>query len=102
MGRAISYCYKCSSRVREEDFDRGKAFVVGDRVACAACAPEMTKGVPPPSPPKKSAESSAKHPRITASMLAASSPSPSPRVPIGVWLAGGAGVLALLVAAVVL
>src|ERR1043166_2296420 len=41
MGKSISYCYKCSSLLREDDFDRGKAFRDGDRVVCAACAPGL-------------------------------------------------------------
>ncbi|HXX92283.1 MAG TPA: hypothetical protein VEN81_01535, partial [Planctomycetota bacterium] len=41
MGKSISYCYKCSSLLREDDFAKGKAFQDGDRVVCVRCAPEL-------------------------------------------------------------
>src|SRR2546426_1050573 len=41
MGKSISYCYKCSSILREDDFLKGKAFQDGDRVVCAGCAPAL-------------------------------------------------------------
>lgn len=41
MGKSISYCYKCSSVLREDDFQRGKAFQDGNRVVCLKCAPEL-------------------------------------------------------------
>jgi hypothetical protein len=44
MGKAIHYCFRCSVLLREDDFARGKAFRVGDSVACRTCAPpEMVK-----------------------------------------------------------
>jgi len=58
MGKSISYCYKCSTLLREDDFGRGKAVRVGDYVSCAACAPEAA----PPSLPKTG--SSSKHPAM--------------------------------------
>ena len=56
MGRALNYCYKCSRLIREEEFAKGKAFNLGDRVSCAACAREVGAvvapgaGPPPPQP----------------------------------------------------
>src|SRR2546426_129846 len=64
MGKSISYCYKCSSILREDDFLKGKAFQDGDRVVCAGCAPALrdsstriaskstTKVSRPPPPPR--------------------------------------------------
>src|SRR5689334_3973986 len=49
MGRAIFYCVQCSQRVSEGDLDSGKAFRIGDRILCGACAPPGT----PPSTSKK-------------------------------------------------
>ena len=53
MGKAISYCYKCSSLLREDDFAQGKAVRLSDRVACAACAPEAAPA--PAAAPKSQA-----------------------------------------------
>jgi hypothetical protein len=100
MGRAISYCYKCSTRVREEDFERGKAFVVGDRVACAACAPEMKQASPPAPPPVRGPDSSAKHSRISAAT--GQKQSPAPGKPPGIWIAAGVGILVFVVAGIAL
>jgi hypothetical protein len=52
MGKAILYCYKCSTLLREDDFAKGKAVRSGDHVACAGCAPEIEPAAPP-SPAKK-------------------------------------------------
>src|SRR5438552_17975941 len=41
MGKSISYCYKCSSLLRADDFEKGKAYQDGDRVVCARCAPQL-------------------------------------------------------------
>jgi hypothetical protein len=48
MGKSISYCYKCSSLLREDDFEKGKAYQDGDRVVCVRCAPHLrgTAGSP--------------------------------------------------------
>lgn len=49
MGKALSYCYKCSTLLREDDFAQGKAVRFADHVACAACAPEAAPSKPPSS-----------------------------------------------------
>lgn len=41
MGKSITYCYKCSSLLREDDFQRGNAFQEGNRVVCVKCAPGL-------------------------------------------------------------
>jgi len=43
MGKAITYCVQCSKRVSDSEFETGKAFKVGDRILCRACAPESVK-----------------------------------------------------------
>ena len=35
MGREIVYCWKCSTRLKGEDFETGDAYRVGDKVSCA-------------------------------------------------------------------
>jgi len=41
MGKSLAYCYKFSKLIREEEFAKGKAFNLGDRVSCADCACEV-------------------------------------------------------------
>ncbi|HVR86179.1 MAG TPA: hypothetical protein VMU54_17790, partial [Planctomycetota bacterium] len=43
MGRAITYCVQCSKRVSDTDLETGKAFRIGDRILCKACAPESAR-----------------------------------------------------------
>ncbi len=47
MGQAILYCYRCSSQLREAQFEKRKAFRVDAWVTCAACAPDLLKTLPP-------------------------------------------------------
>ena len=55
MGKSLTYCFKCSRLIREEEFVKGKAFNLGDRVCCSACAREtgavVVPGEAPPPPP---------------------------------------------------
>ncbi|HVE42490.1 MAG TPA: hypothetical protein VNM14_21600 [Planctomycetota bacterium] len=46
MGQAILYCFRCSSQLREAQFEKRKAFRVDAWVTCAACAPELLKTLP--------------------------------------------------------
>src|SRR5262249_54002560 len=46
MGQAILYCFKCSTQLREAQFEKGKAFRVDGWVTCADCAPELAKTLP--------------------------------------------------------
>jgi len=46
MGQAILYCYRCSSQLREAQFEKRKAFRVDGWVTCADCAPELLKTLP--------------------------------------------------------
>ena len=57
---AYSYCFKCSVLLREKDFAKGKAFKVGENVACAACAGDV------PRPPAEKKRDTAARPRPTS------------------------------------
>jgi hypothetical protein len=94
MGRAIYYCFQCSQRVSDSDIDAGKGFRVGDRILCAACAPESVKSVTSkrmPAVPRPKAGSTAQNPKVALP----ESPPPEPRSSRGRMIAL-AGVLALL------
>jgi hypothetical protein len=41
MGQEIVYCSKCAERLMGSDFDKGKAFRVGDMSVCLKCAREL-------------------------------------------------------------
>jgi hypothetical protein len=47
MGQAIIYCYRCSTQLREVQFEQGKAFRLDSRGCCANCAPEALRTLPP-------------------------------------------------------
>ncbi len=47
MGQAILYCFRCSTQLREAQFEQRKAFRVDAWVCCAACVPEALKSLPP-------------------------------------------------------
>lgn len=66
MGKAILYCSRCSSILREDDFAKGKALRLGDRVFCAGCAPAVAP-VPRDPPSQKN---------ISSSRMAANRPVP--------------------------
>ncbi|HXX95132.1 MAG TPA: hypothetical protein VEN81_16030, partial [Planctomycetota bacterium] len=41
MGQEIVYCSKCAERLLGSDFDKGRAFRVGDMSVCLKCAREL-------------------------------------------------------------
>lgn len=47
MGQGIVYCFKCSSRIVGADSDKGVAYPIGARIACASCASELLPTLPP-------------------------------------------------------
>lgn len=47
MGQAILYCFRCSTQLREAQFEQGKAYRIDSWVCCAACAPDALKSLPP-------------------------------------------------------
>jgi hypothetical protein len=105
MGRAIYYCVQCSKRVSDTDIETGKAFKVGDRILCKACAPASAKS-----------QTSKKVPAVTRSRNSGTStalknvtaPIPAPPPPPGdgrkrlLLGAGAGGALALIVLILIL
>src|SRR5436190_22669046 len=57
MGKAIVYCQACDKSLREEDFERERAFKQENSNFCVDCRPELAAPVPreptPPSTPRK-------------------------------------------------
>jgi len=49
MGQAILYCFRCSTQLRDSQFEQGKAYRIDNFAVCAACAPEAVKSLPPES-----------------------------------------------------
>ena len=47
MGQAILYCFRCSTQLREAQFEQRKAFRVDAWVCCATWVPEALKSLPP-------------------------------------------------------
>jgi hypothetical protein len=76
---AYSYCFKCSVLLREKDFAKGKAFKIGENVACDKCAAGL---MPPPAAPEKKRETAprarATSVRVKAIDAAYSAPAPDP------------------------
>jgi hypothetical protein len=55
MGRSIVYCDACGVLLKEEDFDKGRASVQGNRSFCADCktAEPAAEEAPAPTPPPR-------------------------------------------------
>src|SRR5580765_353144 len=49
MGQAILYCFRCSTQLRDAQFEQGKAYRIDNFAVCAACAPDAIKSMPPES-----------------------------------------------------
>jgi hypothetical protein len=78
MGQEILYCSKCQTRLLGSEFEKGKAFRIGDKAACAPCARELLAALPPREREAILA-ASAKDPRRTSSpSLQAIRPAPMP------------------------
>ncbi len=76
MGQEILYCSNCQTRLLGSDFEKGKAFRIGDRAACASCAKDMLAGLSPQERENILASSS-KDPRKTSSPRLAALPAPA-------------------------
>jgi hypothetical protein len=76
MGKAIVYCQTCGKNLREEDFDRGRAFKIDNRPYCADCRPAAPDPEPAPSPPRRSSSE-----RIPAVRPAKDRPGSTGRIP---------------------
>ncbi|HXX93758.1 MAG TPA: hypothetical protein VEN81_08995, partial [Planctomycetota bacterium] len=66
MGREIVYCWKCATRLQSDDFERSKAYRVGDKASCSDCVFELVADLPaeeqeailkPQTPPRKKSSS---------------------------------------------
>src|SRR5688572_32066135 len=71
---AYSYCFKCSVLLREKDFANGKAFKVGENVACAKCATGLV-------PPDKKRETAPRARGTSVRVKAVDVPLPEPEGP---------------------
>lgn len=109
MGKAITYCVQCSKRVSETDLETGKAFKVGDRILCKACAPESAKTQPIPSP---QTTKKIGRPLGASSTVTLKTPTPPPSEPVPptpdakkkklLLIGGGASVVVVLLVVIVL
>jgi hypothetical protein len=111
MGQAILYCCRCQTQLRSQDFEKGKAFRLDDKVCCLNCTPEVmkslpkaaAKGVPQPVPPPGPVPAKASDSRRIA--LPTSTPPQLSRAyvrepqsrPLALYAALGVGGTALLV-----
>ena len=101
MHTEVAYCALCQNRVTGADLDQGRAFRAGDRILCRSCAPaEIAQAATRAGTPSLRA-SSTQVPRVPSTTRRAAAPDAprSNRVP---WIAGGAGLAVVLVAAVAL
>jgi hypothetical protein len=106
MGQEIVYCFKCLTRLTGQDLDRGKGRRFGNRVACAACLPELLASATPEEieaerPPSRVREPSRRPSSSTTHHPVPSSTPRSFRAPaggakLGPWIAGGVGAFLLL------
>jgi hypothetical protein len=46
MGQEVVYCFKCGTRLKGADFDKGSAFKIGDKTCCATCAVGLLTSLP--------------------------------------------------------
>jgi hypothetical protein len=102
MGKSISYCYKCSTLLREDDFEKGKAFQDGDRVVCIKCAPQLrgTRVTKKSTTVLKTATTSRKIPTVPAQAPPVAPPAVRSRLPMILGACGG--VVAVLAVILVL
>lgn len=103
MGRAITYCVQCSKRVSDTDLETGKAYRIGDRILCKACAPDQTK-----TPPTKKTPRPREH---GTSVTLKTQPQPAPVAPAApvdprrknlILIGGAAGAAAILLLVLIL
>src|SRR5690242_3635980 len=95
MGHAILYCSGCSKQLREPDFEKGAAFRANGRVFCKGCAPEDVRAKAPV--PERKPELIS--PGTSRIMYAAPPPPVGKPLPTPLLIAGGIGLLVLLLAA---
>jgi len=114
MGQAILYCFRCSTQLREAQFEQGKAYRIDHWVCCDNCAPEAVRSLPPDRAKVlqdliagRKRKSSAALPALTSSSRSMPSAASSPRnvavkpvKPINPWIL--VGVVGAVVAVLVL
>lgn len=98
---SYSYCFKCSVLLREKDFAAGKAFRVGENVACASCATGLIPGGLPtpekkPDTSKRNRGTSIRLKSVEA-RISEPPPPPAPARPKALLIAGASGILALII-----
>lgn len=108
MGQEIVYCSQCGARLVTSDFDKGSAVRHENRIACAACAPELLRNLGPaerralPDQPRSPLPASRRGPPSSTRL----NPVPArPKLPSRTgWVVGGAaaGALVLVVLLVLL
>lgn len=95
MGQAIYYCFNCSKQLREVQFDQGKAFRLGEKVCCEACAPESVKKS---ARAKKISSPSIQTPKpMRSSQISIAPAKSSSKLPLIGAALGGAGLVLLLI-----
>lgn len=105
MGHEIVYCFKCSSRIVGAETDRGVAYAIGARIACAACASELLPTLAPAEQEEllarmsrtshaKPREPSKRTPRRGTEAVPAAPVKADPRTPL--LIAGGVGAVVVL------
>lgn len=98
---SYSYCFKCSVLLREKDFGAGKAFRIGENVACAQCATGLMPGGLPPPEKKPDTTKKNRGTSIRLKSVEARIPEPPPPARPKALLIAGAGGLLVLLAVVV-
>jgi len=105
MGKALFYCFKCSRLLREDDLEKGRAFRIGDRVACEDCAgaiPGAIHARPAVTPPAihRPRSSSQRVPVSPATPRAPLPPPPPRRSVLPYVILGAVALLLIIVVAV--
>jgi hypothetical protein len=102
VGKQIVYCNACGSRLKEDDFARGRAHEVDFQSFCTRCRPAAAVAAPPAARPlarRPSSSSIPAQPRRPSSASIPAQPAPPPPLPasrrhVG-WIAAAAAVAVL-------
>ena len=117
MGREIVYCERCGNGLREDDFQKGRASMIGNRPFCAACRPATSRvpaavpagPAPAPEPPPTKADPPRRPRKTSTARIPIAGPPGARRAPpakparaskaplIVALVVGGAVVLVLLI-----
>jgi hypothetical protein len=106
MGKAIVYCQACGKSLREEDFERRRAFRQENSNFCVECRPELAAAVPreptPPSTPSRAVSDrvTAPRPASTAKIPKLQESTRSPHTLL--WISLGIVVVIVILTVVVL